>query len=140
MKIRWEVPSQMTMVESFLQRKIYQIIAVMDSRRSNQAASNMPILIWIPKVQTCTVIIKNILRIFAIRDISDFLIEILSQRTWDITNCKTHNDIKKYEEKNLNLRFLLIFLIQFSEIKCHKSKALKGFLQTNSNSTQWVVL
>jgi hypothetical protein len=42
-------------VESFLQRKVYQIIAVMDSRGSNTTASNMPILIWIPKVQTFTV-------------------------------------------------------------------------------------
>ncbi len=36
-------------------RSQYLIIAVMDSRRSNQAASNMSILIGIPKVQTCTV-------------------------------------------------------------------------------------
>ncbi len=42
----------------FLQRKIYQIIAVMDSGGSNTTASNMPILIWIPKVQTCTVNFK----------------------------------------------------------------------------------
>jgi hypothetical protein len=43
------------MVESFLLRKVYQIIAVMDSRGSNTTASNMPILIGIPKVQTFTV-------------------------------------------------------------------------------------
>jgi hypothetical protein len=43
------------MVESFLLRKVYQIIAVTDSGGSNTTASYMPILIWIPKVQTFTV-------------------------------------------------------------------------------------
>jgi hypothetical protein len=46
-------------VESFLQRKVYQIIAVMDSRGSITTASNMPILIGIPKVQTFTINITN---------------------------------------------------------------------------------
>jgi hypothetical protein len=35
------------MLESFLLRKVYQIIAVMDSGGSNTTASYMPILIWI---------------------------------------------------------------------------------------------
>ncbi len=38
------------MVESFLQRKVYQIIAIMNSRGSNTTASYMPILIWIPTI------------------------------------------------------------------------------------------
>jgi hypothetical protein len=50
------------MVESFLQRKVYQIIAVMDSGGSNTTASNMPILIWIPKVQMFAVTFTVILR------------------------------------------------------------------------------
>jgi hypothetical protein len=38
------------MVVYFLQRKVYQIIAVMDSRGSNTTASNMPIFIWRPTI------------------------------------------------------------------------------------------
>jgi hypothetical protein len=52
------------MVESFLQRKAYQIIAIMDSRGSNTTASYMPILIWIPTIvdnrRMCTVIVSKI--------------------------------------------------------------------------------
>ncbi len=47
------------MVESFLQRKVYQIIAIVDSGGSNTTASYMPILIWIPTIfdnrRMCTV-------------------------------------------------------------------------------------